>query len=279
MRLPCVQWKIAYRKSNSDDARYSLVENPWWGWAADPFLFDYEEKTYLFAELWDYRTGKGSLGYKILSERNSKWRVVIDETYHLSYPHIITIDDDIYMCPESNGSNSVYFYKCIQFPNVWEKQAPFITGKYCDTTFFKQQDSLFGFTCNYHEKPYKLLLFKLDNKGVVFSDNNPILEGGAMTRPGGEFFIRGEKLIRVSQDNTNYYGEALYFTEAKLNWPQFTEKVIKRVGVNDCKFWKDIGAIGVHTYNANRSYEVVDLKFYKISVINLICRVAARIKK
>lgn len=273
MKLPSVQWKIACRNRQNLDTTFFMIKNPWWGWAADPFVFDYKGKTYLFAELWDYRTAKGCLGYKILEDKNSDWKVVISENYHLSYPHIFKINEQIYMCPESNASNSVYFYKAINFPDRWEKQKPFLKGKYCDTTFLKYREKLYGFTCIYHTKPYKLLLFELDKNKVCFSDNSPILEGGSMTRPGGGFFEENGKLIRVSQDCHNYYGEALFFTEVNLNWPSYKEKLIKKITITDIKLNKAVHPIGIHTYNRSNFYEVIDLKFYKINLINVLYRI------
>lgn len=277
MKLPCVQWKIAYKRRNNLDTKYFIIKNPWWGWAADPFIFDYKGKTYLFAELWDYRTVKGCLGYKILSDKNSNWKVIINEPYHLSYPHIIIMNKNIYICPESNASNTIYFYKAINFPDEWEKQKAILKGKYCDTTFLRYKNELYGFTCIYHEKPNKLLLFKLNQNEVIFSNNNPILEGETMTRPGGGFFKENGKLIRVSQDCSKYYGEALYFTEVSLNWPKYHEKFIKKITTSDIKLNKFLHPIGIHTYNRNNSYEVIDLKFYQINLINILCRIKAKI--
>lgn len=279
MKLPCVQWKVAYRDKLENDKVWKVIKNPWWGWAADPFLFENNGITYLFAEIWDYRIGKGGIGYKILSERHSSWRIIIEESYHLSYPHIIKINGMIYMCPESSSNNSIYFYKAVEFPEYWEKMEPLCKGKYCDTTFVQINRKYYGFTCSYHEKPNKLLIFEMQNGKAIFLNRNPLLEGKAMTRPGGEFYLNDGQLIRVSQDCSNFYGEALFFTEVLSVFPTFNEKIIKRYTVDDLILNKSINAIGIHTYNHTKRYEVIDLKLYKINFVNIFWRVIARLKK
>ena len=47
-RYKCNHWQIAYRRNPKDE--FSLVDNPSWGWCADPFLVEYREEVYLFAE-------------------------------------------------------------------------------------------------------------------------------------------------------------------------------------------------------------------------------------
>ena len=48
-------------------------------WLADPFLFEHDEKVYVFYEAYDLYSRKGSLGYSILNPENKT----------LTPPHII----------------------------------------------------------------------------------------------------------------------------------------------------------------------------------------------
>ena len=97
--LKSVAWCVAYRKS--EDKEFCIVKNPIWGWAADPFLIERKGIMFIFAELWDYRKGKGGIGYiTIQNGKIGKWKMIIEESYHLSYPHFVEIDNQLYICPE-----------------------------------------------------------------------------------------------------------------------------------------------------------------------------------
>lgn len=278
--LKAISWGIAYRERGSSDKKFRVVKNPTWGWAADPFLFTDNGKLYLFAELWDYRKGRAGIGYQVLSDQSPKWKVVIEEDYHLSYPNIMRLNGQIYICPESCNDRSVYFYRAVSFPDKWEKQKPIITGKdYSDTTFLKRGDVLYGFTCRWHENPHKLDIFKIEDGKVEYSPANPIVEGGALARPGGNFFEENGKTIRVNQDCSEYYGKALVFTELDFHWPDFDEKVIKRIEFSDIELDQKEKAIGIHTYNQCGNYEVIDFKIKKVNLINLFYRIVLKVKR
>ncbi|GFI63499.1 hypothetical protein IMSAG117_00914 [Lactobacillaceae bacterium] len=81
-----MHWKIAYRTSPEEP--FKMVPNPEFAWAADPFLIKYEEKIYLFAELFLYKSERnGVIGYcEFMGDHFSEWKVTMDEHWHLSYP-------------------------------------------------------------------------------------------------------------------------------------------------------------------------------------------------
>lgn len=280
LNFKTVSWGIAYRKKDTENQDFIVIKNPIWGWAADPFLFKYNGQMYLFAELWDYRKGKAGLGYTIISQKKPNWKMVIKESYHLSYPNIMKINDQIYICPESCNDLSVYFYKAISFPDKWEKMEPFIKNKdYSDTTFLNIDGFLYGFACRWHEQPYKMDLFRMKNGIVEYSSLNPIIEGGMFARSGGNFIKKDGKIIKVSQDCSDYYGKSLVFSELNLHWPDFDENIIKKIDITDIHLNKNIKPIGIHTYNQCEEYEVVDFKMKNFNIINFIMRIILRLRK
>ena len=50
-------WQIAYR--NNAEKEFTLVQNPDWGWCADPFLVKFQGEIYLFAEIFLYDADEG----------------------------------------------------------------------------------------------------------------------------------------------------------------------------------------------------------------------------
>jgi len=59
-----------------------------------------------------------------------EWPVipVLEEPWHLSYPFLIEHDDELWMIPESSGNRDVALYKCVGFPNKWERHATLLSG-------------------------------------------------------------------------------------------------------------------------------------------------------
>lgn len=276
-RIKGISWGVAYRKKGDSD--YKVIKNPVWGWAADPFLYERGGETYIFAELWEYKKGRAGLGYICLSAEKPEWKVVIRENFHLSYPNIFEFGDELLICPESSNDRSLYFYRCVSFPDKWEKQEPFITGKdYSDTTFLTEDGIMYGFTCVWHEKPYKMEMFRITDGQVEYSPANPVYTGGALARPGGAIYSENGKYYRVCQDCSVYYGKTLVITEMELKWPSVEEKIIKKIEITDVTFDRKPKAIGIHTYNRSENYEVIDYKMKKFSLVNVFYRIVLKLK-
>ena len=97
MGLKIETWSIAYRKKKNgllfDDASdFQVIDNGRKGWYADPFLFDFDGKTYLFAEYFSYDISRGVLVVAVYDEAEEKFgdfKEIIREDYHLSYPFVI----------------------------------------------------------------------------------------------------------------------------------------------------------------------------------------------
>lgn len=266
MNILCGSWAVAYREKNKK--RFRVIPNPAWGYAADPFIVERDGETYIFAELFDCRKGKAGIGYTIIGKGKQKWKLVIEEKYHISYPFLFQKSGDWYICPESSNNKDVYFYKAVGFPDKWIKQSSFITNMDCsDTTllFSKDSDYTYGVTCVFHNNPIHLLLFRMKNGNVEFSSCNPIAEGSELARPGGNFIVEKDKIYRVSQDCTNGYGRNLVFTEFNITWPKCNEKLVCRIGIRNIRLNKPMFPIGIHTYNRSENYEVIDLKLKRVN--------------
>lgn len=89
-------WNVAWRKINRESiltdkiTPFAIIKNSFRYWAADPFLFEYENQFYIFAELYDYIKCRGCLGYcKWDGIKFSGWKKIITEAHHLSYPFIL----------------------------------------------------------------------------------------------------------------------------------------------------------------------------------------------
>ena len=92
-------WNIAYRLCGEGDtlldgnaASFSVLPESKRYWYADPFLFEYCGKIYLFVEMFDNVTEKGLVGVSVLGEKG------------FSVPEVVLILSD-------TDGLGIYFYK------------------------------------------------------------------------------------------------------------------------------------------------------------------------
>lgn len=281
MGLKIETWNIAYRKKADNTFRnteipFTVISNGHSGWYADPFLFDYKGETYLFAEYFSYKLGRGVISvskYDIEKEVFTKFSEIIREDYHLSYPVVFSYNNEIYMMPECGESQGLFFYQAIDFPNKWKKIS--VTDKkmrLADTTPFQIGKDLFAFTLRQKADSAdgELILMRYD--GNVFQPVKSITKDMSIARPGGNMIISGDSIIRVAQNCEEDYGRELSFISVKNIDSDYQEKVVSRLTPNDISLNNGKPSVGIHTYNSSRNFEVIDLKYYKKSFYRLLLR-------
>ena len=262
------RWDIAYRTKN--DNKFKIVKPPKYGWIADPFLVEYKNEIYLFAEIFLYLSERnGVIGYsKYDGEKFGDWTVTMDKHWHLSYPNVFVENEKLYMIPESYQLGEVVLYELEEFPDKWrKKQSILIDVEYCDSTFVKYKDGLnymFCFERNAETRQgieylYRLYDWNIINR-IIISES---LEGA---RCGGKIIVEDGKYIRVGQNCKETYGGGLIFYEIESMWPNYIEREIKRIGPEDVQLEKENNYCGIHTYNKLKDIEVIDLKYKCISI-------------
>ena len=287
MKIFLRKWQTAYRRKpigsifTDKETPFKTIPDKKGYWAADPFLFSDNGKTYLFAELYEEKVGLGRLGYSVYDGKGfSDWHVVISEKYHLSYPNIFRYKDEIYIVPESSKNNTLYAYRAVEFPDKWEKiNPPLINNrKLADTTFLEYNGNCLMFTYDIEDYDNsKLYLYSVDGNGLVekYVDGY-ISDDVSAARPGGKFFEYNGDIIRVSQDCTGDYGVAVVFSKIeKCSENEYAEKKIERISPNDVTINKK-SVSGIHTYNGNNELEVIDIH---VKGFNPLARVRRKMRK
>lgn len=285
MRIFWTGWQVAYREKkqgsilNDTKTPFKTIKNRWRYWVADPFVFEYDGESYIFAEVYDRLKIKGSLGYSKYSNGNfDKWQIAIKEPFHLSFPNIFTHKGEVYIIPESGECNELYVYKAVGFPEKWEKVKVLLKGgNYADSVILHTEKQSLLFTYEIRENgENRLVAFDMGDDGKL----KPYYEKAVSTdissaRPGGNFFVHGADIVRVSQDCKNGYGNGLVFSRvANDTLERYQEEIIKRLYPNDISIEKFKGELlGMHTYNANHQFEVIDLKIIDRNLISLFFRI------
>lgn len=300
MPLKHTVWNACLRRGgpglilDDTDTPFVGIPNPAGGWAADPFLFETDEKLYIFAELFFYRKQKGVIGYCTYQDRRfSRWRTVVEGPFHLSYPYLFRGTDpescalglpargetDIYMIPESNEDNSIRLYRATRFPDEWVCEAKLCEGdRFADTTYVGE--SLF-LSYNHYLHTYTLLCADGEKKLT------PVRSGydrTGKTRPGGKCFEKDGLRILPTQNGEKHYGSGLVFNTVKPDTPESLPEsfgIIRQINPDSITELNRVkaGPAGIHTYNYSEHFEVIDVRRDRFILADLFYRAVARIKK
>lgn len=284
MGLKIETWSIAFRKRGEKlfdkNIPFTIINNGYKGWYADPFLFDYKGETYLFAEYFSYKLNRGVLVYSKYDEKKeifSPYKEIINESFHLSYPVVFEYESKIYMMPETSEAGALFLYEAVSFPDKWKRLPATIEGvKLVDSTPYIKNNQLFALSLKLDENDHSkgnLLLLKYDGKKFVILNGKSITNDMSIARPGGHFIEYNSKLYRISQDCDGSYGKAINLIELSDDFLEnYQEKLIDKIKPEDIKVAGCDTADGVHTFNISNKFEVVDLKYYRNSFYHIFIK-------
>lgn len=265
--------KALYENESSGDG-FILIKNTFRYWLADPFLIKHNGVNYLFAELYDKKYSKGVIGYaKLKGNRCGRFHICLKEKYHLSYPCAFQRDNSVYMIPETKDNNEVALYKALDFPKKWEKIKVICEQACVDTTPFCYQNENYYFTTIANEHSSDDNLFLINEKN---GECKQLLKDNLCLRSAGNVIFEKDNMIRPSQDDT-VYGDAVIFNRVNVFCVNsYEERPYKRVlppngntnveniCVSLLNNTKKIQFNGLHTYNINDDYEVIDLRYPRL---------------
>jgi len=225
---------------------------------ADPFIIKYRNKFYMFFEVVNSLDKKGVIGLAS-SDCGLKWkyeRVILNESFHLSYPYVFQYGNEYYMIPECGESGYIKLYISRNFPYEWECIANLIEGDYGDATFFYHNEKFWLFTekesingernCNLH-------LYYSDSleNGWREHPKSPIITNNIKkARPAGRILNYDHNIFRFSQNDYPYYGKNInMFKIKKLTTNDYEEEEIK-VNLKESGTQKAWNKDGVHHIDA-----------------------------
>lgn len=150
------EWNIAIREKNDKflwekggtSEKFTVLSNTIRYWAADPFIITFDDKDYLFFEMFDRLKGKGVIGYReINGGKISRMKIAYKAEYHLSFPFIFHYNNDVYMMPEYSEGKELFLLKATHFPDKWEKVESWMNEKrLVDSILLSYQGNIFLLT-------------------------------------------------------------------------------------------------------------------------------------
>lgn len=276
-------WAVAFRRTparrlweGEAQTPFIFIPNNTRWWRADPFIFKHDGTNYLFVEMFDRWKNKGVIAVAIL--RNGQcgsFKVCLDLPYHLSYPCVYEKDGEIFMLPEYGRSGGIHVFKAKEFPLKWESYRILRQGiMAADTTpLFDKNNKIKSFFATIHKNGS----IDNDNLHLMAADGTwlrTLYEGNLRVRPGGNIIRTKTGLVRPAQDSVLSYGNHLVFydmdscdTENYTEHERFSVFAPGRkaqspnMAVRFSNQPKGIDFVGLHTYNGNEDYEVLDVSY------------------
>lgn len=260
---------IAYRKRTEggilSDSKWTVVHSSDSEWYADPFLFEWNGRCFLFAERMNRWRLIGSIAVCEIFKNGevSKFKEVLVEPFHLSYPNVFEYKGQIYMIPESGLNQDIRLYVSTQFPYKWEFVKDLYSGaNYVDTSFISkiQDGSAIINSYDWDKRTSHYFKFDLEKQSLSELPDNP---GLLNERCGGNMFVNDRCAYRVLQDCSRNYGEKVIIN--RIECDDFENGLARdtqhiEIRPYDLHLSTNQRPIRCHTYNRSEEFEVVDFQ-------------------
>ena len=239
-----------------------LPDPPPRSFVADPFVVERDGMRVLFLEEFNYVRDRGVIDALVLDAQNRVVRRTraLDLPFHLSYPFPVEIDGELYLMPESCAANEVALYRCVAFPDRWERASAVLPGiDGVDTTPFLHEGRWWLFCTRSSSGPSLALhAFHAPGPRGPWQPHrlNPIVVDVASARPAGPLFVVDGVLYRTGQDCSRTYGGAVAVVRIdELSPDAYRETLVRRIAPPPGRF-----ADGFHTIGFSGDLLVVDGK-------------------
>lgn len=263
----CRHWGVAFCRRGWGSVELCLgqrIENPRNCYLADPFVVRHGNRDVFFVEEYDCTRAKGHIAaYEIKQHHPQRLGRAIDEPFHMSFPYIFKVENDLYMCPETSGKNDIRVYKCESFPLEWELAAVLMADVVAADSMIVQRNGLWWMFTNISDPPElrdfsaQLCIFYSDNPLSAAwhpHGRNPVVLDASRGRNAGLLIDNGS-LYRVSQrQGFDTYGEGFSINEIRvLDTERYIEKAVCSVNPN---FFSNMER--THHMDSNNSVTVFD---------------------
>ncbi len=272
-RLCCYapHWHVGWRYSETADVwkagdlsgpKWQVLPDPGNRFFADPFPITWMGRTFVFFEDLDHRVGKGIISAVEFDGAGPVGGVipVLEEAWHLSYPFLIEHDEQLWMIPESSANRDVALYRCVRFPDKWERHCTLLSGlELGDATITRHNGLHYLFGAwrdgagGYSDT--LAIFYAGDLMGPWLPhESNPVLIDRASARPAGNFVTMNGQLWRPVQDCAYGYGAGLGLAEVlELTPTTFRQIVRHSIRPGPAWPWRKL-----HTLNRSGRLEVID---------------------
>jgi hypothetical protein len=180
---------------------------------ADPFLLRANSLWHMFFEVYNFDTDRGEIAWATSSD-GFTWayqKVVLRESFHLSYPYVFEWQGRYYMIPEAHQTESVRLYEARSFPSDWECTNILLQGhRFNDSSLFFYGDRWWLLSETNPALTHDTLrLYHAPHFRGPWQEHpqSPIIQGNPhIARPAGRVVVLRDRVLRFTQDCSPIYG-------------------------------------------------------------------------
>ena len=267
-------WNIAFRNYTEEDSvvsgenkktKFDVLKANKRFWYADPFLFEKDGKTYLFVEMFDNKTEVGVIGCsEFINGKFTEPEVVLEESFHLSYPYVFEKDGKILMMPETHEDGCIQFYEAVEFPKKWKKLSVAVNDVNVVDTVIENGMFIGSAICPENDMSIDICVYDKDGNKMPYS---PVYKRCLDRRGAGMCFSFKNERIRPAQscENGLYGGKIIFYKinqcdKERYSEEKFSEITPAMIEVNGLE-----NVSGIHTYARTGKIEIVDAKSERIN--------------
>ena len=239
---------------------------------ADPLLYDFSGDVYLYMEAFDRKQKKGCIACsKISNGKIETPRVIIEEPYHMSFPMIFEMKNEVYMIPETEAGGTINIYINSGNPYEWRLLQRIKTNiSIVDSVVYSSKDDTVSIIASTFDlenpKLTKYIMFQLKRENNIFSieysnDFNSSSKYGYGNRNAG--YIIGDLHCTQKSTPAIYGYSSVFYQLNSINEKNIDEQFVSEVRPEQIRMISDkkIKPIGTHTYSIVGDYEVIDLEY------------------
>lgn len=261
------EWFVVYRPIGAKE--WKLAKAPENQWCADPFVFSDGSDHYIFVEQYQKKKEKGCIGYfKFIDGEPVNQGIIIENTYHMSYPCVFEYKNRYYMIPESSANSTIDLYVAEHFPDKWKKEKALVSNyKYVDSTVYFVEDTYYLISYAM-ENDYEIHVYLLDMEKKEVELLSKKKYKNNVARPGGRLFTEDDKTIRPAQNCYWKYGEGLilYEVDSFNQNGKYVEHEVNRIEAKSIQV--DIIPDRVHHITKDDLFEVADVYKERIDLLH-----------
>jgi hypothetical protein len=218
--------------ASASTGKVVAIKAPPLSYYADPFIWRHRERTYLLCEEFRYARHKGYLRCIPLDAdlKAGAPQTIIPRAGHASFPFLFEDGGSLYLVPETSADGGVHLYRCEDFPQRWTQVRSLLPAIDAADTIVLRHDHLWWLITSIRTRPdggaRHLAVFFTDNLLTGTWRPHPVnaskLYGESpfgSGRNAGAIIRSGERLLRPTQHNPNYYGEAVRWMEIERLTP------------------------------------------------------------
>ena len=269
------QWLLMYDlqdRISTSFWRFKHILPPKDRFWADPHVIFKDDIYFIYIEEYLYKKKKAHISL-IEMQQSGKYSdpvKVLEEPFHLSYPHVFEYNGMVYMIPETRGAKSINLYQCTGFPAEWKHRATLKDSvNAVDSTILFYNNTWWLFT-NIAEpegtsQQNELYVFYSDD---LLSDTwkshpmNPVISDLKRARPAGKIIEQNGIFYRPSQCGNPRYGYGIKLNEiVSLTENNYSEKEIAFI---EPKWDKKL--MGVHTFCHENRLTMIDGYYNKFII-------------